>query len=113
MEANNMKEMREALGRLLKWVDEHTGIYSVRVSPVHDDPNVVRKEKSDVEAMSRAALAAPARNCDLYNDVEDAWQGYKKFCIQTGRDVYFDMTHFWSFAEWLLAPAAERKGETE
>lgn len=65
----------------------------------------------ECQKKANAALSAPARNCDLYNDVEDSWQDYKQFRRQTGEDVYFDMVHFWPFAKWLLAPAAERKGE--
>ena len=61
-----------------------------------------------VRQILNAALSAPARNCDLYSCVEDSWTDYKQFCTQKGDALYFDMVHFWPFAKWLLASAAEK-----
>lgn len=54
-----------------------------------------------------AALSAPARNCDLYDNKTDA---ETRFVEETGEN---DMAqHYWQmFAIWLFAPAAERKGD--
>ena len=55
-----------------------------------------------------SALAAPARNCDFYDNKTDA---ETRFVEETGEN---DMAqHYWQmFAIWLLSPAAEQKGET-
>lgn len=66
---------------------------------------------SKIVAIVEAALAKPARNCDIYNDVDTSWRDYKQFRIQAGEAVYFDMLHFLRYAKWLFETAAERKGE--
>lgn len=68
-----------------------------------------------------AALSAPARNCDLekYATVEGASTGLDEFCekwLCSGNWCcdcpYFSEEHLMPCgAKWLLAPAAERKGE--
>lgn len=95
----NAAKMRETI----EWLKERL------TAAVYDGSLDVHEALDKIDA----ALSAPARNCDLYNDVEDAWQDHKQFRRQTGEDVYFDMVHFWPFAKWLLAPAAERKGECD
>ena len=64
----------------------------------------------------RDALAAPARNCDKYDNFNDALRQFVKERPDTkkideqGRRVATAETYC-VFASWLLAPAAERKGE--
>lgn len=63
--------------------------------------------KSGWMKKAKAALSAPARNCDRFTDAEAA------------RQAWLDDTENWDefgspeleLYEWLLAPAAERKGE--
>ena len=103
MEGNQMK-MREALENIAGYAE---------TARCHTEDAHVLGYLEQIEKWAEVAISAPARNCDLYNDVEDAWQDHKQFRRQTGEDVYFDMVHFWPFAKWLLAPAAERKGECD
>ena len=56
-----------------------------------------------------AALAAPARNCDRY---EDAPSAYADFIVPWKLDGHLDdVPTLQDFANWLFAPAAERRGE--
>ena len=56
-----------------------------------------------------AALSAPARNCDRYKDAPSA---YADFIVPWKLDGHLDdVPTLQDFANWLLAPAAERKGE--
>lgn len=63
-------------------------------------------------AKARAALAAPPRNCDLARDwLQDLYCKFKPPAT-----VRREMPPEWvdaimAFCQWLLAPAAERKGE--
>ena len=103
----NAAKLREALDKIEKMAHcDLSNVYPKYRDKFNDMIGGIERE-------ARAALAAPPRNCDLYNDVEDSWQDYKQFRRQTGEAIYFDMVHFWSFAKWLFAPATERKGETD
>ena len=62
-----------------------------------------------LKKMVRAALSAPARNCDRYKDAPSA---YADFIVPWKLDGHLDdVPTLQDFANWLLAPAAERKGE--
>lgn len=100
-EGGNAAALREALEAALRFIGN---LEIEPYSPLDEDASELRQKIMD-------AISAPARNCDLYNDVEDSWRDYKKFRSQIGEDIYFDMVHFWPFAMWLFALAAERKGE--
>lgn len=111
MEANN-KALREALDKLLKWVEIHTAIYSLRVAPIADDPDTVLKEKEDAVAMARAALAAPPRNCDLVegrtaDDEFEKAMGFPQSKTADERDNLMRENWF-LFKAWLFD---EAKGE--
>ena len=55
------------------------------------------------------ALSAPARNCDRYKDAPSA---YADFIVPWKLDGHLDdVPTLQDFANWLFAPAAERKGE--
>lgn len=57
----------------------------------------------------RAALSAPARNCDRYKDAPSA---YADFIVPWKLDGHLDeVPTLQDFANWLFAPAAEQKGE--
>ena len=94
--AGNAAAMREALERLLKWVEVHTSIYSIRVAPIEDDPKAVENEKNEAEAMSRAALAAPPRNCDRFRDWDSAAAEYERL-VQEGK------AEDGTWCEWLFS----------
>ena len=77
--ANSNEAMREALARMLDWMEEHTGCYSVQVSPHRDDPDAVQKEKDEAISRARAALALPRRNCDV-GAPEEQEKRFNRFC---------------------------------
>lgn len=64
------------------------------------------------QKMLRAALSAPARNCDLYATYAEAAEAHKEYAtayIARSSNIFdFPM----EFDEWLFALAAERKGES-
>ena len=70
----------------------------------------------DVRAVAKAALSAPARNCDFLEfprneiDEQKIWDDYHKWCNRP-RNRNIDNFPLHSVVGWLLAPAAERKGE--
>lgn len=96
MEANNMAAMREALELFAHMNDD--GFY--------DKSPVVRS----IVNKSRAALAAPPRNCDRfggdYKMLHTAWFDWTGSPSGQNPDGTVKLT----FAEWLLAPATEQKG---
>ena len=89
----NAAAMSEALETILDKVnglDEECGV----------DPVEIRD-------IARAALAAPARNCDRFADAEaarQAWLADAENWDEFGSPKL-------ELHEWLLAPAAERKGD--
>lgn len=93
----NSAAMREALVKihdLTNALDEKCGV----------DPVEIRD-------IARAALSAPARNCDMYATYAEAAEAYKEYAtayiMRASNKFDFPM----EFDEWLFAPAAERKGE--
>ena len=63
----------------------------------------------DVRAVAKAALAAPARNCDIHTNFNDAITTLAN--KRNWHDGKWDSERYCILASWLLAPAAERKGE--
>ena len=90
MEANNMKAMREALAGLIDGICFHCDL--------SEDCKGAPCEKMQ---KAKAALAAPPRNCDLY-DNESCRMAYHLHGDGT-------MT-MQAFADWLFAPATEQEG---
>lgn len=78
---------------------------------IHDLTNALDEECGvdpvEIRDIARAALSAPARNCDEYDCKSDAEVG---FVEQTG-ETDANPLYWQLFANWLFAPAAERKGE--
>ena len=97
--AGNAAAMREALVKihdLTNALDEECGV----------DPVEIRD-------LARAALSAPARNCD--RDLSDRQSIWKEFCQwvrSSSLGCASDPSAGDAF-EWLLAPAAEREGESD
>ena len=87
MEANNVKEMREALEyivRILNSLDENCAV----------DPVEIRD-------IARKALAAPVRNCDRFSDFNEAIRTFARECPNDKKK--WDMERYARFAMWLLA----------
>ena len=61
----------------------------------------------DLIVVVRAALAAPPRNCDNYDNKTDAEIGF----IEETEEDDSNPLYWQLFANWLFAPAAERNGE--
>lgn len=94
MEGNQMK-MREALMALVRVIDE-----CASSSPLwwHNGAKGVEPLRK-----AKAALSAPARNCDLfacYSEAANYWHENVECADVNG-----------CFDVWLFEPAAERKGE--
>lgn len=70
------------------------------------------EEMANALDKAKAALAAPARNCDLsggdYKMLHTAWFDWTG---SPSGHLPADGTAKMTFAAWLLAPAAERKGD--
>lgn len=97
-QVGNAAAMREAL--------EHIGIIAEAMYSDSGDCNSVNANTVSILNLVRAALAAPARNCDFYDNKTDAETG---FVEETGEND--TSQHYWQmFAIWLFALAAELKG---
>lgn len=89
----NAAAMRSALGKIVELAKEWWN---------HDyDPAITLGLIID---RAGAALSAPARNCDLCDSYGDAIRAFED---TEDAEEYEDM------AEWLLAPAEERKGDCD
>lgn len=72
------------------------------------------EEMANALDKAKAALAAPPRTCDMPlvvdgpadNNADKAWLAFKHH----NPDVYFDVPGLLRCIDWLLAPAAEKKG---
>lgn len=92
---------------------------------IHDKVNGLDEECGvdpvEIRDIARAALAAPARNCDRFADETDAQIAFlnEVWLISVDRETMLALDKYenWSdgmrtrYGRWLLAPAAERKGE--
>ena len=106
MEGNQMK-IREALEFVAHMDDYPYTTYDVLVA--------VQK--------ARDALAEPPRNCDRFADELDAQLAFlnEVWLISVDRETMLERDKFenWTdemrsrYAKWLLAPAAEQKGEVK
>ena len=105
MEANNMAAMRAALREALKKARLFIGCSLFKVVEV----NFGYLDRDELCTEIDAALSAPARNCDMpYNDRVEMYGAFKDLCKAKGRTME-PMLAYDAF-DWLLAPAAERKG---
>jgi len=69
-----------------------------------DDSGRIRKQFAPLLTTARAALAAPARNCDRYADATEMARAFLKDPYSTlGRDSLVEVAH--RFAEWAFAPS--------
>lgn len=100
----NAAAMYEALVKIAHYCDDQNGM---------DDPYCA--DGHILSDMARAAISTPPRNCDVplvvdgpaKNNADKAWLVFK----YRNPDAYFDVPGLLRCIDWLLAPAAERKGE--
>jgi len=90
--------------------DNAVAIYNA-LKTIHDKVNSLNEECGvdpvEIRDIARAALSEPPRNCNEYDCKSDAEVG---FVEQTG-ETDANPLYWQLFANWLFAPAAERKGE--
>ena len=117
MEGNQMK-MREAVEAALAELDKFGQCHDARLH-FSDIVHIGR-----ARGILQAALSAPARNCDRFNNPEDAYEAWKEECKRVKNvnggcrncpyDTYKADSEKPSCVDmFLFAPAAERKGEAE
>ena len=113
MEANNMAAMREALSSTVKVLEKILGAFKQGYGGV---PMFVVEK---VIEEGNSALSAPPRKCDRFvtqPEMSRAYEEYRKSAMKsygnglTGRVPTVKQKPM-TYDEWLLAPAAERKGE--
>ena len=71
MEANNMKAMREALESILNLA------YEVKDANADGGFRTSIPTQFVIDTIKKA-LAAPARNCELYEDEQSAWEAFSE-----------------------------------
>lgn len=112
-ESGNAAEMREALEAALRFIGN---LEIEPYSPLDEAASELRQRIMD-------AIYATARNCDRFADETDAQIAFlnEAWLISVDRKTMLvrDKYENWSdemrakYGRWLLAPAAERKGEGE
>lgn len=105
MEGNQqkMREALEAFVESVEWLCEG------------DESGKLKRQFKVLLSAARAALSAPPRNCDLpfyqctsETRISDSvWREFKR----KNPESYFDAFGLLHCIDWLLSPAAERKGE--
>ena len=100
----NAAAMREALAKIRGIAK--TFMDATRMRHVTDSARI---DVGDIQELANAALVAPARNCDRY---EDAPSAYADFIVPWKLDGHLDdVPTLQDFANWLFAPATEKEGE--
>lgn len=103
MEANNVQKMRDALEKIVIAAKVYTE------APDDQYPAVVSGLAATVCKKARDALVAPARNCDVYKTPEDCMREFESYVREHGKLGFINP--YTEVVKWLLAPAAELKGE--
>lgn len=115
-EGGNAAALREAIEPWVafgEWLLENVGKEGLGAA-IREYGPIIRQRLEEL----RAALSAPARNCDKYDNFNDALRQFVKERPDTkkideqGRSVATAETYC-VFANWLLTPAVERKGECD
>lgn len=116
MEASNVKVMREALEIAKKAICHHARTKHTCDSLAWESSTIQancgdilcgHRDLCEAKTAIQKALSEPPRNCENYDNKTDAETG---FVEETGEDD--SSQHYWQmFANWLFAPATERKGE--
>lgn len=105
MEANNMKAMREALENIVGYAE---------TARFHTEDVHILSFLGEIEGWARSALAAPPRNCDRFKTKEEAEIEFM-MSDELPRNNGDTEMRAWMcrFIDWLLAPAAQLKGEND
>jgi len=94
--------------------DNAAAIYAALVK-IHDLTNALDEECGvdpvEIRDIARAALSAPARNCDMYATYAEAAEAHKEYATAYIMRASNKFDSPMEFDEWLFAPAAERKGD--
>ena len=116
MQANDMKEMREALEVIRGMVNEE-------LEDLKDISDEVRADFISIRGWCDHALAGPSRNCDRFADELDAQIAFLNevwlISVTKGSMLERDKFENWTdlmkarYAGWLFAPAAEQKEEND
>lgn len=94
----NAAAMREALNEIRKALQLDSGVGPISQFHV------------DVDMLTQAALAAPARNCDKFASYVDAlayFNAQNQPLRGTLRNCRIDGADYYGMADWLFAPAKE------
>lgn len=75
----NSAAMHDSLRDLLTWLDEHGHSYSYVVGTPADEVKAIWRRREEIVGRARAALSAPARNCDVGTADEQA-ERHRRFC---------------------------------
>ena len=116
MGANNMAAMHEALAVLNRI--NTIGLKRLLVELVEADifdGGLINKTISAVEN-ARRVLSAPPRNCDMFQTKDaarEAFQKLRKHRVWADVSLWDDRDEIELFLDWLFAPAAERRGESD
>lgn len=111
---NAYEQMRDALEYVLQF---DTSDDAAMTDGLTDAERIMELAShiDECQKRARAALSVPARNCDFFESPEDElkiWYDYDKWCRRPmNRNI--DNFPIHSVIGWLLAPAAERKGEVD
>ena len=115
MPTGNVAAMREALKNLV----DRTSEYIKECNPSIAGGCEIRRALEN----AKAALSKPSRNCDRFADELDAQLAFlnEVWLISVDRETMLERDKYenWSdemrtrYGRWLLAPAAERKGEAK
>jgi len=107
------EEWRQKLGNAAKLREAAKHVQSI-MERLHDPTDKNNAEFVRIWEIVSAALAAPARNCDVpfrvegttWNIADKAWRVFK----QTHPDAYFDTPNLVRCIEWLFAHAESEEG---
>ena len=104
-----MREAMNKVGNAAAWIAERC------------NDQQTAKYMNDIIAIVQSAISAPARNCDRFEDELDAQLAFlnEVWLISVDRETMLEQDKYenWTdemrkrYGRWLLAPAAERKGE--
>ena len=97
-ERGDCAKLREACANIAEYA---------RSAQCHTEDAHVLGYLNQIEGWAKAALAAPARNCDRFASAEEAWDAYDEWV-----DSYRAQGKTEPFNEfgWLFAPATEKEG---
>ena len=113
--------MREALEKAKKAICHHADHICQSLSWENSnlqsncaDVLCAHRELCEAKTEINAALAEPPRNCDIHPKRDEASKAFQETVLterERERAKQYPLSVMDWFIDWLLAPAAERKGE--